>query len=1287
MSDHVQKEDATGNVQLENGSGSLLLEQQPFDATTVVAAIAAMTVAAYLSASPLHPRSEKTFIVQTAPEPAWITKPVNDDIAKRWGGISASLPRYYVQPVRTKPSVYVLLTEPRYPTPVGLVNPVIVVPSSQQQAMASYSLLEPRVWLLRVASDKTYLQQTYPSDGWRFANLSFGPSTAQTLPAFQQGGASYRMPQRSQDRTFIEQQPHYLTAWETFNEVAWPAINTVHASYWLPDAKRDRLFLQQEPRYPTAWPSFDFTLYPGIVEPSYLAPSRNDSPIQTAPIWPIAAPSAATVAQTLPPTVQEASSFRAPSRYGPDDAFVLITEPRYPVQWPTLDVAAAFPAINQATFRMAEREKKPLLSAPTWPVVAPAPFDAALFPAIDQSSHYLTPTRKQDQTYVRQTTHFLTPVAEFNFAGYVPSASQQRCSVVTPQRSLAPLVTAPTWPIAAPTTPFDAAVWPAIPQGVSYRMPEGWSAKFLTGSLQLHFPTPFKTFNEVLWPALETKASYFVPARTNAPIPTTPRHPTPFPIYSLWPALENKASYLPPSRSDASIQSAPTWPIPTPSGFDAAQFAPVDAQQRGSFRSADRNLRPIDTQPQPNFKGAVTLFEAYLSPPMADEQRSGTRTPARSVDVRPTVPNDGWISKPVSDDLAKRWPAIAEQPSYRMPDRASDRTYLQQTAPELAFIYNEVALAASATWPAVESSIPKSYRTADRNQTPIPTTPNAGWVEQEEEAQEALYVPVWAQQASSFVAATRRQDRTFILQGEPEPVYAATGNFFETPYYVAVADAQRSGGRTADRQSDRTFLQQTTPEDGWRYPVVAAALAAPWPGIEQELRGYRMPDSAADRFHVRNDVPQTAWYRVNFFVFDPAPYVGIYDQQRNGGYVAPKRSTDVRPTTPNDGWQQRAADAAVAKYVPAWEEARDSYRSAKRLDAPIPTTPNSGWEFTAVDAVLAKQLPARTFGFRMADRAQDKTYILQGQPEISWLLYPVGLLDPGPLVPARDAQRNGSYVTKARSVDVRPTAPNDGWISRPVALDLGKFWPAQTLANFLTRSRSVDVRQTQPQPIYPATLYGTADFPAIGDAQRNGSYRAPDAAKDRTFLQQTFPLPAWMQDAVDDRLARYYPAIEQELRGFRMPDSSADRYFIQQTTPEFGWIAFANIPPLVAQIDAQRNASYLTEEGWPDRLWFQTTPEFGWVTPVATENLGAYWPAIEQQLHAFRMEDRLFDTLRLATAPGWRPQPVDLNIYPVPLPEPDGRWTQQRRFLQWIQLDRPLLIVVSRILRTFIVEK
>lgn len=123
-------------------------------------------------------------------------------------------------------------------------------------------------------------------------------------------------------------------------------------------------------------------------------------------------------------------------------------------------------------------------------------------------------------------------------------------------------------------------------------------------------------------------------------------------------------------------------------------------------------------QPQPVYKAALTLWEAWFYPPIGDQTRN----------------------------------------SFRTRDRVQDRTYVLQTAPSFAWI--SVVLPAVTTaqiWPAVLQGTDPSFVTRARAGLDVRTVvqPSTAWMGPVVDATVATWAPVFQSQRNTFLPPSR----------------------------------------------------------------------------------------------------------------------------------------------------------------------------------------------------------------------------------------------------------------------------------------------------------------------------------------------------------------------------------------------------------------------------------------------------------------------------------------------------------------------------------------------------
>lgn len=137
--------------------------------------------------------------------------------------------------------------------------------------------------------------------------------------------------------------------------------------------------------------------------------------------------------------------------------------------------------------------------------------------------------------------------------------------------------------------------------------------------------------------------------------------------------------------------------------------------------------------PQPVYKGALNLWEAYLYPPIGNATRNaGYRAPDRQTDVtfiQQTAPSQAWLSyvSTPPPTVAQTWPAVLQGMgiSYRVwgGPELDVRTVVE---PSFAWV-QKVVDREVATW--VRAFVPPSYRAFEyvRDVRRMQTVPSDAW--------------------------------------------------------------------------------------------------------------------------------------------------------------------------------------------------------------------------------------------------------------------------------------------------------------------------------------------------------------------------------------------------------------------------------------------------------------------------------------------------------------------------------------------------------------------------------
>ncbi len=188
-------------------------------------------------------------------------------------------------------------------------------------------------------------------------------------------------------------------------------------------------------------------------------------------------------------------------------------------------------------------------------------------------------------------------------------------------------------------------------------------------------------------------------------------------------------------------------------------------------------------------------------------------------------------------------------------------------------------------------------------------------------------------------------------------------------------------------------------------------------------------------------------------------------------------------------------------------------------------------------------------------------------------------------------------------------------------------------------------RPDRPEPVYKGVLdlWEAPLYAPIRDATRSGG-RTPDAIRDRTFILQTVPEPAYIITGAGPgpTPAVYYPALQQ-ASGLSFRSSARDLLDVRllDPFPPFG------VPVPDATVDQQVPAwqqaaglSYRSRDqsGLLDVRLSEWAAELGWLTvattPTATD--AQLWPAIlENAGLSYRSRDRAALDVRLSD---WFPE-------------------------------------------------
>lgn len=434
--------------------------------------------------------------------------------------------------------------------------------------------------------------------------------------------------------------------------------------------------------------------------------------------------------------------------------------------------------------------------------------------------------------------------------------------------------------------------------------------------------------------------------------------------------------------------------------WEAFRYPPIgDAERNVSERVLAR--APLDVRltefrsPQPIFKAALNLFEAERYASIGDAERNvSPRTEARPrLELRHNQwqPQVGWLPAVVDRQTATWSPAFAPAPSYRMADRASASPRVDPVVTSWIAASITAAPTVAQQWPAIQFGTVQP-RTIDTRVLDV----RQNWPQvfgTPEDATAPQQVPIW--QHALGHERTPDPVRLDVRRQTSADVSWIVATFTTAPtvaqQWPAVLHnlplSYRSGGRQALDVRQQWPQAFGTPED---------ATAPQQVPIWQHAIGHERTPERYSLDVRRQTAADISWISATFTTSTVAQQSAVWQHALGRDRMAPGVAFDVRRhgSTSDISWISTTfvVPATVAQQWPAvLLGLQPSYRSGARPSLDVRNyewAPEQGWVRSSVDRLIAPWAPIWTMqlqAMRSRERARLDLTRAEWAPQFGWL--------------------------------------------------------------------------------------------------------------------------------------------------------------------------------------------------------------------------------------------------------------------------------------------------------------